>query len=75
MVLSGLTWEICLVYIDDIILVGRSFEEHLEDLSFLILANLISDGDPQNDRRAVDNELVEAGSSIEITPLRIWPAD
>ena len=33
MVLSGLTWEICLVYIDDIIVVGKSFKEHLENLT------------------------------------------
>ena len=28
-VLSGLHWEICLVYLDDIIIFSRSFEEHL----------------------------------------------
>ncbi|GFT60231.1 hypothetical protein TNCV_4970581 [Trichonephila clavipes] len=28
-VLGGLSYEACLVYLDDIIIVGRSFEEHL----------------------------------------------
>ena len=31
-VLAGLQWSSCLVYIDDIIIVGRSFEEHLHHL-------------------------------------------
>jgi len=32
MVLSGLTWDICLAFLDDIIVFGRTFEEHLERL-------------------------------------------
>ncbi|GBM96659.1 Retrovirus-related Pol polyprotein from transposon 17.6 [Araneus ventricosus] len=32
-VLRGLTSEACLVYLDDIIIVGRTFEEHLNNLS------------------------------------------
>ena len=31
-ILAGLQWSSCLVYIDDIIIVGRSFEEHLHHL-------------------------------------------
>ena len=31
-VLAGLQWKICLVYIDDIIVFGRTVEEHLEQL-------------------------------------------
>ena len=31
-VLFGLTWKICLVYLDDIIIFSRSFEEHVENL-------------------------------------------
>lgn len=31
-VLKGLSYEACLVYLDDIIIVGRSFDEHLENL-------------------------------------------
>jgi len=31
-VLAGLHWKTCLVYIDDIIVIGRSFEEHLCNL-------------------------------------------
>ena len=31
-VLAGLQWSSCLVYIDDVIIIGRSFEEHLHHL-------------------------------------------
>ena len=31
-VLAGLQWTSCLVYIDDIIVVGRNFDEHLDNL-------------------------------------------
>ena len=31
-VLSGLHWSICLVYLDDIIVFGKSVEEHLDQL-------------------------------------------
>lgn len=32
MVLSGLTWKCCLVYIDDIVIYSSSFTQHLMDL-------------------------------------------
>ena len=32
LVLAGLQWSRCLVYLDDIIIVGRSFEEHLSNI-------------------------------------------
>ena len=32
MILAGLQWTSCLVYLDDIIAVGRTFEEHLTHL-------------------------------------------
>lgn len=31
-VLKGLTWKTCLVYLDYIMVMGRNFEEHLENL-------------------------------------------
>ena len=31
-VLSGLSWDICLVYMDDIIVLSKTFEEHLVNL-------------------------------------------
>lgn len=32
MILAGLQWSQCLVYLDDVIVVGRCFDEHLENL-------------------------------------------
>ena len=31
-VLSGLHWSTCLVYLDDVIILGRTFEAHLHNL-------------------------------------------
>jgi len=35
MVLKGLQWSSCIVYINDIILVGRMFDEHLHNLKLV----------------------------------------
>ena len=32
MALKGLLWHSCLIYIDDIIIFGRTFEQHFENL-------------------------------------------
>ena len=32
LVLAGLTWEVCLVYLDDVIVTTDTFEQHLERL-------------------------------------------
>ncbi len=37
LVLSGLNWNSCLVYIDDILVFSRTFEDHLEDLEAVFL--------------------------------------
>lgn len=31
-VLTGLQWSTCLVYIDDVVIMGETFEEHLQHL-------------------------------------------
>ena len=36
MVLTGLQWNSCLVYIVDIVIFGKSFEEHLTNLSIVL---------------------------------------
>jgi len=33
MVLAGLAWQTCLVYIDDIIVVRKTFDEHLRNVA------------------------------------------
>jgi len=38
--LAGLTWEICLAYLDDLIIFASSFEEHLQRLQ-LVLDRLV----------------------------------
>ena len=35
LVLAGLQWSQCLVYFDDVIILGRSFSEHLANLSLV----------------------------------------
>ncbi|CAF3112988.1 unnamed protein product, partial [Rotaria sp. Silwood2] len=37
-VLAGLKWQCCLVYLDDIIVYSSTFEQHLEDLYKVFLA-------------------------------------
>ena len=36
LVLSGLQWAHCLVYLDDVIILGRSFEEHIQNLGLVL---------------------------------------
>ena len=36
LILAGLQWSACLVYLDDIIIMGRSFEEHLSNLGAVL---------------------------------------
>ena len=36
LVLAGLQWSSCLVYLDDIIILGKDFKSHLENLSFVL---------------------------------------
>ena len=39
LVLSGIQWERCLVYIDDIVIMGKTFERHLQNV-ILVLERL-----------------------------------
>ena len=36
LVLTGLTWETCLVYLDDVIVYGKTFEDALSNLKFVL---------------------------------------
>jgi len=36
LVLAGVQWTQCLVYLDDVIIIGRDFEEHLHNLSTVL---------------------------------------
>ena len=37
LVLNGLHWTHCLVYLEDLIVIGRTFDEHLERLREVLL--------------------------------------
>ena len=36
LVLSGIQWERCLVYIDDIVIMGKTFQHHLQNLKLVL---------------------------------------
>ena len=36
LVLAGLQWSECLVYLDDVIVIGRNFEEHLQNIGSVL---------------------------------------
>lgn len=38
---AGLQWSQCLVYLNDVIVVGRSFDEHLEVMCLIVLEKLV----------------------------------
>ena len=36
LVLAGLRWDICLAYLDDLVVFGRTFEEHPQRLQIVL---------------------------------------
>ena len=36
MVLAGLLWDVCLVYLDDVIIMGRDFQSHLNNIGMVL---------------------------------------
>ena len=40
LVLAGISWDICIAYIDDLIVLGKSFDDHLNNLD-LVLQRLV----------------------------------
>ena len=36
LILAGLTWEVCLVYLDDVIVMADTFKRHLERLELVM---------------------------------------
>ena len=47
LVLVGLTWEVCLVYLDDIIVMAHTFERHLDRLETAESRSKVKSGDMQ----------------------------
>ena len=37
LVLAGLSWEVCLAYLDDVVVFGRTWEEHLQRLKMVLM--------------------------------------
>ena len=36
LMLSGIQWERCLIYIDDIVIMGKTFERHFQSLKLVL---------------------------------------
>ncbi|UYV74279.1 K02A2.6-like [Cordylochernes scorpioides] len=84
LVLRGLTWKTCLVYLDDVMVMGRTFGEHLKNLQEIFnrfrAANLgLNPGKCQLFRRKVEflGHTVSAKgiqtSESKILAIRDWP--
>ena len=77
-VLKGLQYEICLIYLDDVIVKSQSFEGHLENLS-LVFDRLRSAGLKLNSKKCkifLGHVVSEAGISTDpskISVVRDWP--
>ena len=83
--LAGLTWEVCLVYLDDVIVMADTFEEHLERLE-TVMNRLQRAGLKLNPAKCKLFQLktkflghVVSGRGIESDPEKVravvdWPA-
>ena len=75
--LAGLQWSACLVYLDDIIIVGKSFEEHLVNLG-AVLERLQTAGKPDKFATVLYLGHIVSGQSITPDPAKTakvtsWP--
>jgi preprotein translocase subunit Sec63 len=83
-ILTGLTWKICLVYLDDIIIFSNSFEKHMQNLrevcQRLKEANLKLSSKKCNflkkEVKILGQIVCESGASTDpskIQEVRVWP--
>jgi len=84
MALAGLTWEICLAYLDDLIIFSRTFEQHMERLQ-LVFDRLVAAGlklKPRKcalfQRKVKFLRSIVSGKGIELDPEKVqavakWP--
>ena len=68
LVLKGLCWSDCLVYLDDIIIFGRTLQEHRERLS-LVLSRLSEAGfkiNPKKWKILISTTIEEPGGVMAV---------
>ena len=82
--MTGLQWEICLIYFDDVIVIGKTFEHMIENLS-KVLDRIVSSGLKLKPKKCVlfsrkvlylGNVITEEGISTDlekVAAVQNWP--